>query len=73
MPPNQEQFRRAMGCFATGVTIITVDFEGEMQGMTANAFASVSLDPRARGRDRVSHEDARSSARAQEIWYQCAG
>ena len=34
-----------MGCFATGVTIITVDFEGEMQGMTANAFASVSLDP----------------------------
>jgi len=45
MPPNQEQFRLAMGCFATGVTIITVDFEGEMQGMTANAFASVSLDP----------------------------
>lgn len=34
-----------MGCFATGVTIITVDLEGEVQGMTANAFASVSLDP----------------------------
>jgi flavin reductase (DIM6/NTAB) family NADH-FMN oxidoreductase RutF len=27
------------------VTIITVDLEGEVHGMTANAFASVSLDP----------------------------
>ncbi len=34
-----------MGTFATGVTVITVDFEGEVQGMTANAFTSVSLDP----------------------------
>ena len=34
-----------MGCFATGVTIITVDLDGEVHGMTANAFASVSLDP----------------------------
>ena len=34
-----------MGCFATGVTIITLDLEGEVHGMTANAFASVSLDP----------------------------
>jgi len=34
-----------MGCFATGVTIITVDLEGVVHGMTANAFASVSLDP----------------------------
>jgi len=34
-----------MGCFATGVTIITVDLEGEVHGMTANAFSSVSLDP----------------------------
>ncbi len=34
-----------MGCFATGVTIITVDLEDEVHGMTANAFASVSLDP----------------------------
>ena len=34
-----------MGQFATGVTIITVDLEGEVHGMTANAFTSVSLDP----------------------------
>jgi flavin reductase (DIM6/NTAB) family NADH-FMN oxidoreductase RutF len=38
-------FRRAMGCFATGVTVITVDQDGEVHGMTANAFTSVSLDP----------------------------
>ena len=39
------EFRKAMGTFATGVTIITLDMEGEVHGMTANAFASVSLDP----------------------------
>jgi flavin reductase len=45
MSTTQEEFRRAMGCFATGVTIITVDDDGRVEGMTANAFASVSLDP----------------------------
>jgi flavin reductase (DIM6/NTAB) family NADH-FMN oxidoreductase RutF len=45
MALNSAEFRRAMGCFATGVTILTVDLEGEVHGMTANAFASVSLDP----------------------------
>ncbi len=39
------EFRRAMGCFATGVTIVTVDLGGGVHGMTANALASVSLDP----------------------------
>jgi flavin reductase (DIM6/NTAB) family NADH-FMN oxidoreductase RutF len=39
------KFREAIGCFATGVTIVTVDLDGEVHGMTANAFASVSLDP----------------------------
>jgi flavin reductase (DIM6/NTAB) family NADH-FMN oxidoreductase RutF len=39
------EFRKAMGCFATGVTIITLDLDDEVHGMTANAFASVSLDP----------------------------
>src|SRR5579862_4612792 len=38
-------FRKAMGCFATGVTIITIDQDGEVHGMTANAFTAVSLDP----------------------------
>ena len=45
MSVSQAEFRRAMGCFATGVTIITLDDGGQVHGMTANAFASVSLDP----------------------------
>jgi flavin reductase (DIM6/NTAB) family NADH-FMN oxidoreductase RutF len=45
MSPSQADFRRAMGCFATGVTILTMDDDGQVHGMTANAFASVSLDP----------------------------
>src|ERR1039458_10718276 len=45
MSLSPTEFRKAMGCFATGVTIITLDLEGEVHGMTANAFASVSLDP----------------------------
>ena len=40
------EFRRALGHFATGVTVITVEREdGCVHGMTANSFASVSLDP----------------------------
>jgi flavin reductase (DIM6/NTAB) family NADH-FMN oxidoreductase RutF len=45
MSVGQEEFRRAMGCFATGVTVITVDHAGEVHGMTANAFTAVSFDP----------------------------
>jgi flavin reductase (DIM6/NTAB) family NADH-FMN oxidoreductase RutF len=45
MSVAQNDFRNAMGCFATGVTVITVDQDGEVHGMTANAFCSVSLDP----------------------------
>ncbi len=45
MSVSQAEFRRTMGCFATGVTIITLDDGGQVHGMTANAFASVSLDP----------------------------
>jgi flavin reductase (DIM6/NTAB) family NADH-FMN oxidoreductase RutF len=40
------QFRRALGNFATGVTIVTAQNEqGEKVGVTANSFNSVSLDP----------------------------
>ncbi len=38
-------FRRVMGQFATGVTVITVQHGDHIHGMTANAFTSVSLDP----------------------------
>ncbi|MFP6663993.1 MAG: flavin reductase family protein [Deltaproteobacteria bacterium] len=40
------EFRTVMGHFATGVTVITTrDSEGNFLGLTANAVASVSLDP----------------------------
>lgn len=37
--------RRTLGMFATGVTIITTRAGGQVHGMTANAFMSVSLEP----------------------------
>jgi flavin reductase (DIM6/NTAB) family NADH-FMN oxidoreductase RutF len=41
-----DEFRAALGRFATGVTVITVETdEGGVHGMTANAFCSVSLRP----------------------------
>lgn len=39
-------FRNAMGKFATGITVITTEIDGNIHGMTANAFMSVSLDPK---------------------------
>jgi flavin reductase (DIM6/NTAB) family NADH-FMN oxidoreductase RutF len=37
--------RRIMGHFATGVTVVTVNQNGEIYGMTANAVTSLSLNP----------------------------
>ncbi|WOI57337.1 flavin reductase family protein [Palleronia sp. LCG004] len=37
--------RQALGRFATGVTVITTGTENGPLGITANSFASVSLDP----------------------------
>ena len=38
--------RDALGCFATGVTVVTCfDADGSPFGLTANSFTSVSLDP----------------------------
>lgn len=40
------ELRRALGTFATGVTVVTtVDASGTPRGFTANSFTSVSLDP----------------------------
>jgi flavin reductase (DIM6/NTAB) family NADH-FMN oxidoreductase RutF len=47
-PPtfSSAQFRTALGMFATGVTIVTARTqEGQLVGLTANSFNSVSLDP----------------------------
>jgi flavin reductase len=37
--------RKIMGQFATGVTVVTTDGEAGPHGLTANAVASLSLDP----------------------------
>ena len=38
--------RDALGCFATGVTVVTcLNAAGEPAGITVNSFTSVSLDP----------------------------
>ena len=43
---NESAFRRAMGSFPTGVTVVTVASEdSNMHGITVNSFSSVSLDP----------------------------
>jgi flavin reductase (DIM6/NTAB) family NADH-FMN oxidoreductase RutF len=40
------QFRQLLGCFATGVTVLTTRSpDGRPIGMTASSVASVSLDP----------------------------
>jgi flavin reductase (DIM6/NTAB) family NADH-FMN oxidoreductase RutF len=44
--PTEVEFRKAMGCFATGVTVVTTAFDGEPHGMTLNSLTSVSLNPR---------------------------
>jgi flavin reductase (DIM6/NTAB) family NADH-FMN oxidoreductase RutF len=39
-------FKRALGQFATGVTVVTtLGRDGQPLGLTVNAFTSVSLDP----------------------------
>ena len=38
-------FRRTLGMFATGVTVLTTRVGEQVHGMTANAFMSVSLQP----------------------------
>jgi flavin reductase (DIM6/NTAB) family NADH-FMN oxidoreductase RutF len=39
------EIRKALGSFATGVTVITTRVGGQLHGLTANSFTSVSLAP----------------------------
>jgi len=53
--PNRHEYRSghdprtlrdALGCFATGVTVVTcLNADGEPAGLTVNSFTSLSLDP----------------------------
>jgi flavin reductase (DIM6/NTAB) family NADH-FMN oxidoreductase RutF len=54
-PPTRQEYRSghdprtlrdALGCFATGVTVVTcLPKDGDPAGLTVNSFTSVSLDP----------------------------
>jgi 3-hydroxy-9,10-secoandrosta-1,3,5(10)-triene-9,17-dione monooxygenase reductase component len=43
--PEPHDFRKAMGSFAAGVTVVTVCHDGRLVGTTVSAFSSVSMDP----------------------------
>jgi 4-hydroxyphenylacetate 3-hydroxylase, reductase component len=46
MSAETSAFRRALGQFATGITVVTTtDADGQPMGLTVNAFSAVSLEP----------------------------
>ena len=45
MPVDAETYKSVLAQFASGVTIVTVQFEEQIHGLTASSFTSVSLDP----------------------------
>lgn len=40
-----DEFRSILGRFASGVTVVTTELDGELGGMTVSAFSSVALEP----------------------------
>lgn len=42
---TQRSFRDVLGCFSTGVVLVTAEHDGAPVGMAVNSFTSVSLDP----------------------------
>lgn len=45
MTIEKDFFRAIMGHFTTGVTVVTTQHQGNLGGLTVNAFCSVSLNP----------------------------
>lgn len=45
MPVAADLFRRVLGSFASGVTVVTTHADGRAHGTTMTAFCSLSLDP----------------------------
>ena len=44
-PEQSTAFREALGCFGTGVTVVTTNTARGPRAITVNSFSSVSLDP----------------------------
>jgi len=45
MTITPEELRKAMRNWATGITIVTAEHDGNRHGMTVSSFTSLSLDP----------------------------
>lgn len=45
MSIGQAEFRQALGHFASGVTVITTQYQGQLHGATISSFCSLSLQP----------------------------
>ncbi len=45
MAIDQDEFRRVLGHFASGVTVVTVAHENSLYGITVSSFTSLSLNP----------------------------
>jgi flavin reductase (DIM6/NTAB) family NADH-FMN oxidoreductase RutF len=44
-PPTERELRSCLSHFATGVTIVTYEVDGQIFGATVNSFTSVSISP----------------------------
>jgi flavin reductase (DIM6/NTAB) family NADH-FMN oxidoreductase RutF len=44
-PSDPRNLRKALGQFATGVTVVSYYADGEARGATVNSFTGISLDP----------------------------
>ena len=46
MPPvDAETFKDALASWATGVTVLTTEHEGQVYGITASSFSTLSMEP----------------------------
>jgi len=45
VPVNSDVFRKTLGRFGSGVTVVSTAHAGEQSGLTVSAFCSVSLTP----------------------------
>lgn len=45
MAIDTRAFRNALGCFSTGIVVVTAGAPDACRGITVNSFASLSLDP----------------------------
>ncbi|HMO55350.1 MAG TPA: flavin reductase family protein [Tepidiformaceae bacterium] len=43
---SPEEFKAALGSWASGVTVVTTELDGMVYGITVSSFSSLSMDPR---------------------------